>query len=879
MKNIIKILIFILTFSFIQESSKYVQIFFITEGGSTNTSGFKIIDDYVNRTDGTYCATYSSNGTIKKLNTINGASFSISKSGTNLVSGREWYTYNYDNNKLYYFNQNNSYDVASILQKLSMTNDPYPVISLFAHWKGDGVDGGIDIGGSSNGSTNTVKAKSISLSGSSKITKGKSTTLKVTLKPSNAKKETITWSSSNKNVATVNSSGKVTGVSKGTVTITAKTSSGKTATFKVSVVDEELHKVNLSFNMNGGKLASSHANTLSSSGNNIIRVKDNSRIIQTITYGSKTSSSGLPNYNNSNFLNIEKDGYIAKKGAEWNTKPDGSGKSYNHNKVYKASDFCNAKNSDCNVTLYINWEKKKTHVYIKYNMNGGTLENRHGSNTRANGNKIICNGSEICQEVLKGKSLSKDGLFDYNNNYGINISRSGHFIIPDYEWNTKPDGSGKSFSQNKVYKASDFCNAKNSDCTVTLYANWRVNPVSSSFEITYYHGLKAQDLTDYQVRLIKEAGFTLIPLGANKGKVSSGDYKREMDKAIQKLSSNKIKVLVRDRAVRVNKNNYNDSDSVWNKKILSMVDYYSKYKYVVGYDVKDEPAANEFRALGKVNKRIMKLDPKRYAYINLFPNYAGDELLGVSGYDRYVNSFVSTVDPKVLSADHYTAFLKNKNVDKYKASYYDNLNQLRISSKKNNSIPMMIILLTEHGSYRYVSRNDLAFQVNTSLAFGMKTISYFTYSLWYDDMNAKNAMVDSNNNPTPHYYDVKSINSWLYPLGKQLYNKKVSKIYGFNEVKGLSEYNNSISFLGKIKSNNSGILSLYNDNSFLLVNSELNNKNTVFTFSDISVSSLQWFNPSTSNWENLKSGNFGTFSVNGNNISISQGYSVLIRKN
>ena len=65
-----------------------------------------------------------------------------------------------------------------------MRGDPYPVISLFAHWKGDGLDDGIDIGGTvknassknnnkktSKKSDKIIKIKSISISGSSKITK------------------------------------------------------------------------------------------------------------------------------------------------------------------------------------------------------------------------------------------------------------------------------------------------------------------------------------------------------------------------------------------------------------------------------------------------------------------------------------------------------------------------------------------------------------------------------------------------------------------------------------------------------------------------------------------------------------------------------------
>ena len=45
----------------------------------------------------------------------------------------------------------------------------------------------------------------------------------------------VTWSSSNKKVATVDKNGVVTAVKKGTVTITAKTSGGKKATCKVTV--------------------------------------------------------------------------------------------------------------------------------------------------------------------------------------------------------------------------------------------------------------------------------------------------------------------------------------------------------------------------------------------------------------------------------------------------------------------------------------------------------------------------------------------------------------------------------------------------------------------------------------------------------------------
>ncbi|MBR3134940.1 MAG: Ig-like domain-containing protein, partial [Clostridia bacterium] len=59
--------------------------------------------------------------------------------------------------------------------------------------------------------------------------------LNATVNPSKASNKTITWSSSNTKVATVDKNGKVVGKSKGTVTITAKTSNGKADTCKVTV--------------------------------------------------------------------------------------------------------------------------------------------------------------------------------------------------------------------------------------------------------------------------------------------------------------------------------------------------------------------------------------------------------------------------------------------------------------------------------------------------------------------------------------------------------------------------------------------------------------------------------------------------------------------
>ena len=82
------------------------------------------------------------------------------------------------------------------------------------------------------------KVVSVKLSAKSKtIKKGKSFTLKATVLPTNANMKAVTFTSTNKKVATVNSKGKVTAKKKGTcyITATAKDGSKKYAKCKIVV--------------------------------------------------------------------------------------------------------------------------------------------------------------------------------------------------------------------------------------------------------------------------------------------------------------------------------------------------------------------------------------------------------------------------------------------------------------------------------------------------------------------------------------------------------------------------------------------------------------------------------------------------------------------
>jgi uncharacterized protein YjdB len=98
---------------------------------------------------------------------------------------------------------------------------------------------------------NAIQATGVALNASSLyFESGKTYTLKATILPSNAN-SSVSWSSSNTKVATVDSNGKVTIKGSGEATITAKTSNGKTASCKVyGYTQQAMHRM---YNPNSGE--------------------------------------------------------------------------------------------------------------------------------------------------------------------------------------------------------------------------------------------------------------------------------------------------------------------------------------------------------------------------------------------------------------------------------------------------------------------------------------------------------------------------------------------------------------------------------------------------------------------------------------------------
>ena len=156
--------------------------------------------------------------------------------------------------------------------------------------------------------------------------------------------------------------------------------------------------------------------------------------------------------------------------VNWNTKKDGSGTTYKAGASY---------NSNADLTLYAQWRINK--VYIKLDANGGNVSGSTTNGSCSTSNNIIgCSWNspkDIFHTINYGASLNSAGLANYNNFDYLYITKDGYFAYASETWicdsSSGCSSVGKTFDQDKAYKASEFCDASNGDCTVTLKVNWK----------------------------------------------------------------------------------------------------------------------------------------------------------------------------------------------------------------------------------------------------------------------------------------------------------------------------------------------------------------------------------------------------------------------
>ncbi|MDR1518009.1 MAG: hypothetical protein LBS52_07960 [Dysgonamonadaceae bacterium] len=280
-----------------------------------------------------------------------------------------------------------------------------------------------------------------------------------------------------------------------------------------------------------------------------------------------------------------------------------------------------------------------------------------------------------------------------------------------------------------------------------------------------WHGLPASG--EYaDVKFYKEmadAGFTINLPPGGWAEAESAPYFELLDKA----HSVGLKIMVDWKVV-----NFFKPDELKRLK---------EHPALAGYTIRDEPSAKDFPALADAVRKIQAFDNEHPPYINLFPNYANEEQLGVQGADAYrkhVQQYIKEVPVPVVSYDHYCILLNAEKKRYIREGYYENLEIIADESRKAGKPFWAFALSTAHWDYPVPTLSDLRLQVYSDLAYGAQCIQFFTWfdpccdEMWGEGAD-DNAPVRIDGSKSPSYYTVQAMNKEIKAVSKVFLNAKV----------------------------------------------------------------------------------------------------------
>ncbi len=294
-----------------------------------------------------------------------------------------------------------------------------------------------------------------------------------------------------------------------------------------------------------------------------------------------------------------------------------------------------------------------------------------------------------------------------------------------------------------------------------IRAQPQVEWTPTEYPIAYWAGPPVTHNTLEHWRTVKEAGFTL----ASPGEGYRLNDNRKMLDLCQELN---LKAMVIDPRIAWNL----PERPGWEDTVAQIVRDYEGHPALGAFFLQDEPSITQFANLAKLSAAFRRLSPRHLEYINLFPTYASQRQLGAYTYEEYLERFLTTVKPQVLSYDHY-ALLKGGSL---RQDYFENLELIRQASQRAGIPPWNIILSWQHLGYVDPSPEQMRWQVYTSLAYGMKGLAYFVY--WAPkEWKAAPAIVDAEGKPARLYPVVRQLNGEIKSLGRVLMGLKSTGAY------------------------------------------------------------------------------------------------------
>jgi len=307
-------------------------------------------------------------------------------------------------------------------------------------------------------------------------------------------------------------------------------------------------------------------------------------------------------------------------------------------------------------------------------------------------------------------------------------------------------------------------------------------PVVAPFMITYWCGPPKAQTTLERYRELADCGFNVAYAAIdNLWEKTSKEQDEHNQKVLDLCQQVGMKAFIWDgRIAGVGK--WDEAPTAATipqieKTLDEMIARHSSHPAFLGFILGDEMGAAVHQKLGFVTQYLLKKDPKHVPYYNNLPNYAG----APKSHERETANYLKTVKPAFYSWDAYWQ-LHEENEPRY---YFDNLEVVRRQCLKAKTPYTQIICSIEHMGYRACSEGDLRWQVWTSLAYGTRGITYFTYC-HVPGMATGDApgFLDKQFNRSFNWVNGRKINQRIAKLGPTLVKLTSTGVYHTNPTVG-----------------------------------------------------------------------------------------------
>ncbi len=294
--------------------------------------------------------------------------------------------------------------------------------------------------------------------------------------------------------------------------------------------------------------------------------------------------------------------------------------------------------------------------------------------------------------------------------------------------------------------------------------------------ITFWCAPPTSESNDARYAEIARLGFNIVlpPCNENPTKAEN--------RAILNLCAKYgLKAIIKDKRVK----DAVATDPDLYSKLDAVIADYANYPALYGYHVADEPVPADYPNVTAVNLYLLQKDPSHLPFINQWS--AQWQQGNLPAYELKIETYLNQVQPKLLSYDCYALFDGGT-----EGSYYfENLEIIRRCAQKRNLPFNNVFQCVKHDNYRNPSMADLRFQIMTTLAYGGRGITYFTYWTVLGDRPggpSGEAVIGRDGKPTEHFQQIYALNREAKMLAKTLTKLTSTAVYhkGSPPVQGLA---------------------------------------------------------------------------------------------